>query len=114
MRAYHEIFGSVKRKAGVSNLDWKNHLFCQVLYISVACSTALLEIHKFIPHVNCQAMVIADLCAWGTGGDLFDALEQCLRHLDGVGGQLIKKKMPAMMPPTTSWCFCLFIIIKGS
>ena len=38
-------------------------------------------------------MVIADLCAWGTGGDLFDDLEQCLRHLHGVGGQHNSQKM---------------------
>lgn len=50
VRAFHEIFGSEKREAGVADLGWKNHLFC-------------------------QAIVIAELCAWGTGSDLFDNLE---------------------------------------
>ena len=31
MRAYREVFGSVTREVGVGDLNWKNHLFCQVL-----------------------------------------------------------------------------------
>ena len=31
VRAFHEVFGSEKREAGVGDLDWKNHLFCQVI-----------------------------------------------------------------------------------
>ena len=30
VEAYQQVFGSVTREAGVADLDWKNHLFCQV------------------------------------------------------------------------------------
>ena len=45
VEAYQQVFGSVTREAGVADLDWKNHLFCQVSCLkheTVALFLALL------------------------------------------------------------------------
>ena len=47
VRAFHEIFGSEKREAGVADLGWKNHLFCQVIYSRTLCFLPLLSAWLF-------------------------------------------------------------------
>ena len=83
VRAFHEIFGSEKREAGVADLGWKNHLFCQVIYSRTFVFFAYIKymvvsqycFYQNLISLHWQAIVIAELCAWGTGSDLFENLE---------------------------------------
>ena len=68
VEAYQQVFGSVTREAGVADLDWKNHLFCQVSCLKHEAALLLTSSYH-------QAIVVAELCAWGAGSDLFEILD---------------------------------------
>ena len=70
VEAYQQVFGSVTREAGVADLDWKNHLFCQV-----SCLKSNMRPWRYYSPSYHQAIVVAELCAWGTGSDLFETLD---------------------------------------
>ena len=37
-RAFHHIFPATRRSAGVSEIDWRNHIFCQKCVIAELCA----------------------------------------------------------------------------
>ena len=47
VRAFHEIFGFEIGEAGVAEVGWKNHLFCQVIYSRTLSGLPLLSAWLF-------------------------------------------------------------------